>query len=123
MSVDLRCCVENCTDTDLVEIGKCQKDTWSHLRHIKQASNQQLSESELLKIRLGIFDECDDHKICSLHRNIFGIHCKLPISCQHPLHATRSKSKSAVDRTFSKSHVLEVYKGWGKLVLLGSGNY
>lgn len=104
---------------DVIPVSECTIFTTKHLRNLK-VSKEQLSESDLIQLRVGIFgNRSNSLTVCPKHRAILGVYWRPVHGCQHPLH--KSKKPGKCDRGVSSQLSSEINDQWGVLVQVGSG--
>ena len=104
---------------EYIPILSCERDIQVHLQRLNVSSSSVSSESELILLRAGYFEEeGEGMTVCPKHRDILGLSWRPSRFCAHPLHPS---TKGKCDRGVSKKMCLEIMNRWNKLVPVGSG--
>ena len=104
---------------EYIPILSCKRDIQVHLQHLNVSSSSVSSESELILLRAGYFEEQGEGMtVCPKNRDILGLSWRPSRYCAHPLHPS---TKGKCGRGVSKKMCLEIMNRWDKLVRVGSG--
>ena len=104
---------------EYIPIDSCKRDIKLHLKNLKVSGKSVSSESELILLRAGHFNEQGKGMtVCPKHRDLLGLNWRPSRFCSHPLHGSR---KGKCDRGVSKKISEEIMERWKKLVPVGSG--
>ena len=103
---------------EYIPIASCERDIKLHLKNLKVSGKSVSSESELILLTTGHFNEQGEGMtFCPKHRDLLGLNWRPSCFCLHPLHGSR---KGKWDRGVSKNISEEIMKRWKKLVPVGS---
>ena len=76
--------------TQFFPLNSCVSDVKVHLRKLHTTQSCVASERQLIRARVGLFDEKgEDIVICPKHRPLLGVKYCHSRKCQHPLHGPR----------------------------------
>ena len=102
---------------EYIPILSCKRDVTVHLKRLNVSSSSVSSESELILLRSGHFDE-QGHgmTVCLKHRDVLGLSWRPSRFRTHPLHGFR---KGKCNRVYRRK-CLKMMR-WNKLVSVGSG--
>lgn len=113
--------------TEIVPLIECNENVEAHLRR-NHLSERGLSESKLILIRAGNFDDVGDNElkeifVCPKHRASLGKYFQSKTVCQYPGHTAKSKTKAKTTRVFNVQVSKEVLAISGLLIPVGSRKY
>ena len=87
----------------------CKRDVTVHLKRLNVSSSSLSSESKLILLRSGRFDEQGDGMtVCPKHRDVLGLSWRPSRFCTHPLHGFRiGKCDTGVSKKMSQDDEVE----------------